>query len=112
MIAPKHIFGHYDENGVWRREKFCFIQCPPDRCDCMPPQLNKEPEMSQKSEYEIAMEEFLANGGEIQQIARGVQSETATTNFWGAPKKKKKVEDSDTIAESDELIIAKITPEE
>lgn len=47
-----------------------------------------------KEEYEQAMQEFLANGGEIQQIARGVQSETATTNFWGAPKKKKKEEAS------------------
>ena len=44
------------------------------------------------TEYEQAMQEFLANGGQIQQIARGVQSETATTNFWGAPKKKAAVE--------------------
>jgi len=43
-------------------------------------------------EYQQAMQEFLANGGEIKQIARGVQSETATTNFWGAPKKKAAVE--------------------
>ena len=43
-------------------------------------------------DYEQAMQEFLANGGQIQQIARGVQSETATTNFWGAPKKKAAVE--------------------
>lgn len=43
-------------------------------------------------DYEQAMAEFLANGGVIQQIARGVQSETATTNFWGAPKKKAAVE--------------------
>jgi hypothetical protein len=43
-------------------------------------------------DYEQAMAEFLANGGQIQQIARGVQSETATTNFWGAPKKKAAVE--------------------
>jgi hypothetical protein len=48
--------------------------------------------MKQKTEFDIAMDEFLANGGEIQQIARGVQSETATTNFWGAPKKKAAVE--------------------
>jgi hypothetical protein len=41
-------------------------------------------------EYIQAMQEFLANGGEIKQIAKGVQSETATTNFWGAPKKKAK----------------------
>jgi hypothetical protein len=43
-------------------------------------------------DYEQAMAEFLANGGEVKQIARGVQSETATTNFWGAPKKKAAVE--------------------
>jgi hypothetical protein len=43
-----------------------------------------------KEEYEQAMQEFLASGGEIKQIARGVQSETSTTNFWGAPKKKAK----------------------
>lgn len=43
-------------------------------------------------EFEQAMKEFLANGGEIKQIGRGVQSETATTNFWGAPKKKAAVE--------------------
>lgn len=43
-----------------------------------------------KEEYEQAMQEFLASGGEIKQIARGVQSETSTTNFWGAPKKKPK----------------------
>ena len=43
-------------------------------------------------DYEQAIQEFLANGGQIQQIARGVQSETATTNFWGAPKKKAAVE--------------------
>jgi hypothetical protein len=43
-------------------------------------------------EYQQAMQEFLATGGEIKQIARGVQSETATTNFWGAPKKKAAVE--------------------
>lgn len=50
--------------------------------------------MSELPEYdhEAAMAEFLANGGQIQQIARGVQSETATTNFWGAPKKKAAVE--------------------
>jgi hypothetical protein len=48
--------------------------------------------MRTKSEFDIAMEEFLANGGEVKQIARGVQSETATTNFWGAPKKKSAVE--------------------
>lgn len=58
-----------------------------------------------KEQYEQAMAEFLANGGEIQQIARGVVSETATTNFWGAPKKKKKtdetVEAADVEADTD-----------
>lgn len=49
--------------------------------------------MYTKEEYEQAMAEFLAKGGEIQQIGRGVVSETATTNFWGAPKKKKKEEE-------------------
>lgn len=48
--------------------------------------------MTRLNEYEQAMQEFLANGGVIKQIARGVQSETATTNFWGAPKKKAAVE--------------------
>ena len=48
--------------------------------------------MTRLNEYDQAMQEFLANGGQIQQIARGVQSETATTNFWGAPKKKAAVE--------------------
>jgi transposase-like protein len=42
-------------------------------------------------EYQLAMQEYLTNGGTVQQIARGIQSETATTNFWGA-KKEKKVE--------------------
>ena len=56
-----------------------------------------------KEEYAQAMAEFLANGGEIQQIARGVVSETATTNFWGAPKKKKKADETveTTDAETD-----------
>lgn len=48
--------------------------------------------MTTDQEFQQAMAEFLANGGEIKQIARGVQSETSTTNFWGAPKKKKKEE--------------------
>ena len=52
-----------------------------------------------KEEFDQAMAEFLANGGEIQQIARGVQSETSTTNIWGAPKKKKKEEEPGADAE-------------
>jgi len=50
-----------------------------------------------EAEYQKAMEEFLANGGQVQQIARGVVSETATTNFWGAPKKKKKEDTAESI---------------
>lgn len=46
--------------------------------------------MKNDKEYELAMKEFLAKGGTIQQIDRGVKSETSTTNFWGAPKKKAK----------------------
>lgn len=29
--------GHYDKDGHWVRTKFCFLPCPPERCDCMPP---------------------------------------------------------------------------
>ena len=54
-----------------------------------------------KEEFDQAMAEFLANGGEIQQIARGVVSETATTNFWGAPKKKKKEEEATPDVDTD-----------
>lgn len=46
------------------------------------------------NEFEQAMQEFLANGGVVQQIAKGVQSTTATTNFWGAPKKKPKTDEN------------------
>lgn len=52
-------------------------------------------------EYEQAMKEFLASGGEVKQIARGVQSETSTTNFWGAPKKKAKEVEVIATPESD-----------
>ena len=54
-------------------------------------------------DYEQAMAEFLANGGQIQQIARGVQSETATTNFWGAPKKKAAVEAVNELSDTVEI---------
>ena len=54
-----------------------------------------------KEEFDQAMAEFLANGGKVQEIARGVQSETATTNFWGAPKKKKKEEDATPDVDTD-----------
>jgi hypothetical protein len=28
--------GYYDDNGNWRRSKFCFAYCG-DACDCGPP---------------------------------------------------------------------------
>lgn len=28
--------GHYDENGDWQREKYCFVSCE-ERCTCTPP---------------------------------------------------------------------------
>ena len=28
--------GYYDENGYWKRTKFCFVSCG-DRCTCLPP---------------------------------------------------------------------------
>jgi len=52
-----------------------------------------------KEEYEQAMQEFLDKGGQVQEIARGVQSETSTTNFWGAPKKKKVETETDSNVE-------------
>lgn len=55
-----------------------------------------------EQEYQQAMQDFLANGGKVQQIAQGVQSETATTNFWGAPKKKKK---EDAVLENDDTVL-------
>ena len=44
-------------------------------------------------DWEKAMKNFVKEGGKIQQIPYGVASEDATTNFWGAPKKKKKDND-------------------
>lgn len=57
--------------------------------------------MYTKEEYQQAVAEFLAKGGKIQQIAKGVMSETSTTNFWGAPKKKKKEEEIKPDVSSD-----------
>lgn len=34
-MSSRH-YGHYDERGIWQREKFCFVYCG-DRCDCGPP---------------------------------------------------------------------------
>jgi len=36
MSLFESLNGHYDEDGVWQRFKFCFVSCG-DRCDCMPP---------------------------------------------------------------------------
>lgn len=47
-----------------------------------------------KEDWDKALEKFYKEGGKVQQIDYGVQSEEATTNFWGAPKKKKKDNDS------------------
>jgi len=38
-IFPKPLHGYYDEDGSWIRTKFCFSQCPPEVCDCMPEPL-------------------------------------------------------------------------
>ena len=27
--------GYYDDNGIWQRTKFCFVQC--HNCTCGPP---------------------------------------------------------------------------
>lgn len=43
-----------------------------------------------KEEYEKAIAEFLANGGEIQQIPVGKSSPTAGTSAWGRPQAKPK----------------------
>jgi hypothetical protein len=29
--------GSYDKHGCWHRNKFCFVYCGPERCDCGPP---------------------------------------------------------------------------
>lgn len=48
--------------------------------------MNKEA----KAEYERAIAEFLANGGEIQQIPTGKSSPTAGASAWGRPQTKPK----------------------
>jgi hypothetical protein len=35
-IFPKVMHGHFDEEGNWHRDKFCFVACPPEKCNCMP----------------------------------------------------------------------------
>ena len=48
--------------------------------------MNKE----DKAEYERAIAEFLANGGEIQKIPLGKSSPTAGASAWGRPQAKPK----------------------
>lgn len=36
MSRPSRHDGYYDDNGQWRRTKFCFVSCGV-RCTCMPP---------------------------------------------------------------------------
>lgn len=28
--------GHYDDSGMWQRDKYCFVDCG-EKCDCGPP---------------------------------------------------------------------------
>ena len=35
-LVPQTLFGYYDENGIWQRQKFCTVSCGA-LCDCMPP---------------------------------------------------------------------------
>lgn len=48
--------------------------------------MNKEAQ----AEYEQAIAEFLANGGEIQQIPAGKSSPDAGAGAWGRPQAKPK----------------------
>jgi hypothetical protein len=43
-----------------------------------------------KQDYEQAIAEFLANGGEIQQIPTGKSSPNAGASAWGRPQAKPK----------------------
>ena len=52
----------------------------------------KQQELEESQAIEVAMKKFLADGGVIQQIARGVSSveEGVPQAAWGRPKKKEK----------------------
>jgi hypothetical protein len=52
----------------------------------------KQQELEESQAIEVAMKKFLADGGVIQQIARGVSSveEGVPQAVWGRPKKKEK----------------------
>ena len=52
----------------------------------------KQEELEESQTIDLAMKKFLADGGVIQQIARGVSSveEGVPQAAWGRPKKKEK----------------------
>ena len=52
----------------------------------------KQEELEESQAIDIAMKKFLADGGVIQQIARGVSGaeEGVPQSAWGRPKKKEK----------------------
>jgi len=52
----------------------------------------KQQELEESQAIDAAMKKFLANGGIVQQIARGVSSveEGVPQAAWGRPKKKEK----------------------
>jgi len=52
----------------------------------------KQEELEESQAIDLAMKKFLADGGVIQQIARGVSSveEGVPQAAWGRPKKKEK----------------------
>ena len=52
----------------------------------------KQQELEELNEMEIAMKKFLADGGIVQQIARGVSGaeDGSPQAAWGRPKKKEK----------------------
>ena len=52
----------------------------------------KQQELEESQAIDIAMKKFLADGGAVQQIARGVSAVEDGTprSAWGRPKKKEK----------------------
>jgi hypothetical protein len=52
----------------------------------------KQEELEESQAIDVAMKKFLADGGVVQQIARGVSAVEAGTSqsAWGRPKKKEK----------------------
>jgi hypothetical protein len=52
----------------------------------------KQEELDELNAIDIAMKQFLADGGVVQQIARGVSGveEGSPQAVWGRPKKKEK----------------------